>query len=427
MNATLAPAASGLEPYMRSIVETIVREIGPRMPCSEQEAAAARFIADQMGETCDHVDIEPFTCHPGAFLGWIRIDILLVLASVLSYLIAAWLSPDPAVRGWTALGSTVLNAIAWTITYKEFFSYEEFIDSLFPERPSQNVVGRIAARGEPRRIVMFSGHHDSALRFNLIERFRLAGYGIVLFLGIGVLIAWTITVLAAAILAAFSLHPPFLVSMAAWLLVAGLSPLCLLWWFVPPGEGANTVPGAVDNLSAVAVVLGLGKYLKEHPDIIPEGTEIRLISFGCEEAGLRGAYRYVARHEDELRRVPSELVNMDGLQAASRVMIFGVEPTTRTVHSREISERLAMAARSEGIETTVFGVDPKDKIAGMFTGGTDAAAFSKAGLQASSFASLAVRDYGNHYHTSRDTPDRIEPGALANALRTCIAYLSRPA
>ena len=55
-------------------------------------------------------------------------------------------------------------------------------------------------------------------------------------------------------------------------------------------------PGAADNLSAYALAVALCGFLLRNSSYIPVDTEIRFISFGSEEAGLRGSRRYVERH-----------------------------------------------------------------------------------------------------------------------------------
>ena len=67
--------------YMYNFIDRIITDIGPRMPCSEPEAKAAEVIKNELEETCDSAHIEPFTCHPRAFLGWLRPVGLMVLGS----------------------------------------------------------------------------------------------------------------------------------------------------------------------------------------------------------------------------------------------------------------------------------------------------------------------------------------------------------
>ena len=286
--------------YMYDIIQRIIDEAGCRMPCSPQEAKGAEIIKKEMEQTCDEVEIEPFTCHPRAFLGWIKIDIILILVSMgCFFLIGVY--TDYLMRLLLSLISFGLSFTAFVILWNEFFNYREFIDPLFKKKSSQNVVGKIKPSGEPKNIIIYSGHHDSALQFNLLRYLKI-GYGIIIFWGMIIMFIWIIRSGIVLIITAFSIDfYQYFLERTIWTLIIGAVPLIGLFFFVSPGEKANKVPGAVDNLSAVSIVLGVGRYLRKHPDLIPPNTEVRLISFGCEEAGLRGAYRYAEAHLKELQ------------------------------------------------------------------------------------------------------------------------------
>ena len=319
--------------YMYDIIQRIIDEVGPRMPCSDAEAKGAEIIKGEFEKTCDSAHIEPFTCYPRAFLGWLYYVATMVLASFASYFFLSALNALVA-----AILAVSLNVVAFIIVWFQFFNYREFIDPLFKEKPSQNVVGTIKPKGEVKKILIFSGHHDSALQFNLL-RYLKHGYFIIIFLALIVFVVWIVLsgLNLFSVISGIPLN--FIQGMATRWFWIGIIPLIGLYLFVWPGKRANTVPGAIDNLSAVAVVLGLGRYLQKHSEIIPENSEIRLISFGCEEAGLRGAYRYAAAHLDELKDV-GEVFNMDGVMSSGGCMIFSNEPTTRTRHSKEIVEKM---------------------------------------------------------------------------------------
>ncbi|MHA1884826.1 MAG: hypothetical protein ACW96S_07235 [Promethearchaeota archaeon] len=187
--------------YMADIIQTIIDECGPRMPCSPQEAKSAQIIKNELDKTCDEVIIEPFNCHPRAALGWIKISIFAVLVSfTLFFLIKLFLNSY-----WILLFSGItlgLTFIAVLIAWEEFFNYKEFIDPLFKKKDSQNVVGRIKSGENLKKIIIFSGHHDSALQFNLL-RYLKFGYIIVNLLGLGILFLWFLTSLVFFILSTF--------------------------------------------------------------------------------------------------------------------------------------------------------------------------------------------------------------------------------
>jgi aminopeptidase YwaD len=416
--------------YMYNIIEKIIDECGPRMPGSPQEAKAAEIIKKELAQTCDEVVIEPFTFHPRANLGWIKIALILTLLSFsLFFLIKLFLESY-----WSLILATFLllfTFIPVLLLWEEFLNYKEFIDPLFKKGESQNVIGKIKSQEEVKKIIIFSGHHDSALQFNLLKYLKL-GYVIVILLGIGILILWFLISIAFFIfslfifLIDFTIIYGFFFNIAIWLLIIGAIPILLLFFFVSPGEKANKVPGAVDNLSAVSVVLGLGRYLKNHKEIIPKNMEIRLASWGSEEAFLRGAFRYVEAHLEELKKCDTVCVNMDALQQADNIMITEKEPTTRTVFSEEVVQNLIDAANLVNLKvkkSSLGGSSFLEKLYGQISGGTDAAAFAKAGIKASTITSLSLLTIAKFYHQDTDTLDKIEKGTLENVLKLLVGYL----
>ena len=412
--------------YMTEIIKRIIEECGPRMPCSSQEAQSAEIIKKELEKTCDDVALESFSCNPRAFLGFIKIDILLVLTSFLAF----FLIPLNLTNYWGYIMTFLsfsLNLISFLILWNEFFNYREFIDPLFKSKNSQNVVGRIHPKDEVKRILIFSGHHDSALEFNLLTRLKI-GYPVLILLGISIMIIWLVTslIIVLLILANLFYYELFIVFILT-LFIIGIPAFIGLFFFVSFGDKANTVPGAVDNLSAVAIVLAVGKILKKNKEIVPKNTEIRLISFGCEEAGLRGAFRYVSAHFNELKKYEAECVNMDAIQSKDYISIIDFEPSTRTKHSDVMVRKLKEAAKSANIkvnESALGGSGKTEKIIGQITGGTDATAFSKAGVKAANISAMDLKKMLQFYHQPTDTFDKIEKEALERVLKICIAYIT---
>ncbi|MFX0075685.1 MAG: M20/M25/M40 family metallo-hydrolase [Candidatus Hermodarchaeota archaeon] len=313
------------------------------------------------------------------------------------------------------------------ILWNEFFNYREFIDPLFKSKTSQNVIGKIYPEQETKKIIIFSGHHDSALQFNHLTHLKI-GYPILIFLGLLVIFIWLITSIIVVLLILINLFfYDVLFLFVLILFILGIPAFIGLFFFVSFGEKANKVPGAVDNLSAVAIVLAIGRILKIHKDIIPKNTEIRLISFGCEEAGLRGAYRYVEKHFDELNEFETECVNMDGIQSKDNISIIDFEPSTRTKHSDLVVEKIKNAANSSQIKvnaSALGGSSVLEKIIGQVTGGTDATAFSKARVKAATITAMDLKKMLTLYHQPTDTLDKIEKESLEQVLRICLAYLA---
>ena len=411
--------------YMREFIGSIIEKCGPRMSCSPQEAHGAELIKEELEKVCDDVNIEPFSCNPRAFIGFIKVDIVLVFLSFLLF----FLIPLNLFNYWGYIVSILsfsLNLISFLILWNEFFNYREFIDPLFKSKTSQNVIGKIYPKEETKKVLIFSGHHDSALEFNLLTHLKI-GYPIVIFLGLVVMILWLLTsaiVVLLILINLFFYNVFFLFVLILFLL--GVPAFIGLFFFVSFGERANKVPGAVDNLSAVAIVIALGRIIKNNKNIIPKNTEIRLISFGCEEAGLKGAYRYVEKHLDELNKFEAECVNMDGIQSKDNISIIDLEPSTRTKHSEMVVNKIINAASSSQIDvkaSALGGSNTFEKIIGQVTGGTDATAFSKAGVKAASITAMDLKKMLKLYHQPTDTLDKIESESLERVLKICIAYI----
>ncbi|MFW9826857.1 MAG: M28 family metallopeptidase [Candidatus Thorarchaeota archaeon] len=409
--------------YMYNFIQRVINEVGPRMSCSPQEAGAAKIIKNELEKSCDQVEMENFTCHPKAFLGWIKLDMIMILISILLYFLNLvlidffWLTI-------VAIVSFLLISIPFIIMWEEFFNYREFIDPLFRKMSSQNVIGKFKPTEEVKKVVIFSSHMDTAVEFKLM---KLLGWKFIpiAFIVIIIMLIWLVLSflnLSFILIGFYNLKTLFITTMI-WTLIIGSPFIILLYFFVPLGDKGNLVPGACDNLSSCAVIQAIGRYLKNNRKIIPPNTEIRLISFGCEEVGLRGAYRYVQAHNKELNEFDAMVVNIDGLEKPDHFHIIEFEPTTRTWHSELVIKKLLKAAEDADIKAERLGSGRLEKTLGRLSGGSDAAAFSKAGIKAAFINAADWKNRSSYYHQSGDTLDKIEKGTLENAFKICITFI----
>ena len=408
--------------YMYNLVKDIILQCGPRMPCSEQEAKGSEIIKRQFEKTCEEVDVESFTCHPKAFLGWIRVVMIMLVISIFGTIVSSVIT----LIYWNIILSVIsfsLVIIAIEIMWEEFFNYHELIDPLFRKQSSQNVIGKFK-KGERNKIIIISAHIDSALQFNLLKILRW-GFLIVAFTGILIILFWTVIsfiYLILIVIGFYSLNNIFF-GISILTLIIGSPFFIALFFFVPIGDRGNVVPGAVDNLSGCAVLIGISRFLNVNQDLIPKDSEIRLITFGCEEAGLRGAYRYVTSHLDELKEFETYILNLDGLETPDKFHVIEYEPTTRTWHSQEMVNKVLKAAKNANIDVKRLGSGKLEKTLGRLSGGSDAAAFSKAGIKATFLNSADWKTRSSYYHQSEDTFDKIKKGTLENALKICLNFI----
>ena len=113
-------------------------------------------------------------------------------------------------------------------------------------------------------------------------------------------------------------------------------------------KNGGTVPGAADNLSASALAVAMCRFLVKNPSYIPADTEIRFVSFGSEEAGLRGSRRYVERHLDELKRLDARLLNFE-MVAHPEIAILTSDVNGTVKNSPEMVKSVVAAAERAGV------------------------------------------------------------------------------
>ena len=420
--------------FAYDFIKRICVEIGPGSPCSPQERARAVAIKTEVEKVADEVKEERFSCAPDAFLKWFQFASALAVVAALFFHLG--LLPYAPLL-FTTLGLGIAVFIVLILVF-EFILFREFIDGLYPKKPSENIVGIIkpksrskpalasalapvlAKRGKrgPNRILIFGGHHDSALQFNYLRYFK-NGY----FVAEGILIVGVILFAAGLFLRWISL-------VFAWpwgWLVVGLQ--WYTWIYLPVSvfigftftekeKDGGSVPGAVDNLSAVAILLMIGRVLKRHPEWIPADTEIRLVSFGCEEAGARGSRAYVRAHEAELRAADAVFVNFESIYDPE-IEIFTGDRNGTIRNSAEIVEELAQAAAAARVPSRVSHFP----FAG---GGTDALPFREKSIRAGCLFGMKIpSQMVQFYHQPSDTFEIINPAALHNAARIALEFIRR--
>jgi Zn-dependent M28 family amino/carboxypeptidase len=179
------------------------------------------------------------------------------------------------------------------------------------------------------------------------------------------------------------------------------------------------VPGAMDDMAGVAVATALGKYLadaKNGGSFFPENTEVVLFGVGAEEAGLRGARRYVARHKEELRAIPTYTLMLDGICDERYFTVINREICTGAKHSPELIKLAQECASARGRNILVKMIP---------LGASDASEFSNAGLQATCIICQNSDKLVPNYHTRHDTLENIRPESLTYSLRLVIDMLER--
>lgn len=405
--------------YAYDIVKRVCDEVGPGLPGSAQERARATLLKTEL-EThlgADHVAMEEFELAPRAFLASVPIGAVLTAASMILVLSTGGRAGGAA---WVGAASAVACALTAVIVVAlEFFGSFELIDRLFPKARSVTVVGtlRHPRTREVKRLLLLSGHHDSAPENTWL---RLLGYGGLFasaIMPVGYLTALGLSVVTLVVTIRGGPLAIERVGAAALVLLAfPIAPSILAGLFFTRGStGSGVVPGAVDNLAACALLVSLARFLVKHEDSIPPDVEIRFLTFGSEEAGLRGSRRYAQRHRSDLERLDARLVNVE--MVAHPVITILSSDLHGTVRSApDLVQELVAAAKSAGVPYRV-------KSAGPGTA-TDAAPFSQRGLKAATlFPFQAPQQLVAFYHQSGDRPEVVTLPPLENVMKLALAWI----
>ncbi len=172
------------------------------------------------------------------------------------------------------------------------------------------------------------------------------------------------------------------------------------------------VPGANDNGSGVAVVLGLACELAAR---CPRTLRVLLLSTGSEETMLEGMEAFLRRHRSELHPSRTLVVCLD-MVGWDRLIVRESEGVLRPHPSRSQDvELLLRAARLAGVDVAVApsGPAPSDGLAARW-----------AGLPTILVSSVAADGGYPHYHRPSDVPDNINVETVLAARRLCVQLVA---
>jgi len=374
-----------------------------RISGSEACLACGDFLHDQFDSFSDYTAKEEFKSHPGSFLGFMKICVVFYFLAVFALIINQ------------IEIATVLSLIPIIITVTHFFYYKEVIDFMYPEKTGRNITGTIEPSSDVKRQVIISAHHDSAHIFNFLEhdpdhfikKTQLANAAI---FGL----AFACVMMSVINFTGFPTHYLRIVAMSVFILLS--YNVYQLWHFYDE-EGT---PGAGDNMICTAIAMQVGKYFQQEKNTGTglKHTRVIVASWDAEEAGLRGARAYVKKHHGALKTIKTYNFNLECMYDHTE-MGFLLSDLNSFVP-------LSSGMVNECVESAnALGYRMKKTLFPLMAGGTDAAEFAKAGVEATTLAAMSwtKRSDGVAYHTTRDTIDAVDPIAVSRSIETAIHYI----
>jgi Peptidase family M28 len=165
------------------------------------------------------------------------------------------------------------------------------------------------------------------------------------------------------------------------------------------------VPGANDNLTAVAVLVALAERLRAAP--IP-GLRVLLVSCGAEEVIQGGIYSFAKRHFPQLDRGRTWFLNLETLGSPKLVLLEGEGPVVMEDYpDRSFRDLIARVAEQAGASLR-RGMRARNS--------TDAVLPSRAGYPTATLCSMDRNKALSNYHQMSDTPENVNYRTVRHAL-----------
>ncbi len=365
-------------------------DIGPRGSTTEAERRGAEYAAAEMKKWAAEVKVEPFRAFSTLSWPWGLIAVLQVVTGVL-----LWLSPPAAV----AVGAVNL------MFHLAVASARIDTGAIFPKRSSQNVWGRVPAKGDskggPERRVVFMAHVDTtraSLPYAPKALKNLRGSHV-----LNVITSTGLFLLAAAGVALATAFSPALL----WVRIAGtvlaVVSLYALGVYVHRQLFMPYIAGANDNASGVGLTLALGEHFAAEP---LSDTEIWCVVTGCEETGYpSGARHFVDDHLAEMRKAETIVLDNHGAGDLRHLTAEGI------IMPLEMDGGLLKLARGVGRRHPEWNA--RDSVCNL--GYTDATPVIVAGCRALAIWAEGPDGFLPNYHWPTDTFEKVDPQTIQRA------------
>ncbi len=371
---------------MLAYIEDIITRFGGRYFGSGQEKAAQLYTAEILRKYCDKVDVEEFQSALEAHFQSLKVFCVVYL------LVIVLLRVDVRIAG--VLG--ILNSILYL---GHFVAYRHWLDFLWPKKPSWNVIGDIEPTDTVKSTLIIAGHIDSVKEFKWWYRFKHNGAVLTVIAGFLIPLLGIYALLSIFITAAWFTY--------LWWLFALMTPVLIVFYNM---HGEEVVDGASDNLTGVAMAVEMAKVFSDDK---LKHTRLRLISFGAEEAGLRGAWAYARQHKAQLIKEKAFLFNLDTIKDLEHLTIGTGEANTLVSYKKEYVELVEDAFKVTG---TGYKKLP------LMVGASDASAFCIEGLPAICVIGMESEKLDPSYHTRLDVIEYVRPEALEAMKKVTIQF-----
>ncbi len=359
-----------------------------RESASDGEHRAARWIASQLDAMGAPAVVERESAHGGY---WWPLGLMTLVAGLASL--------TRSRMAWLLAGSSMAALVADDIS-----GGPKLFRRLLPKRPTWNVV---AGAGDPdaERTVVVVAHHDAA-HWSLLFSPAVPEFFGRRFPGSLEKADTTPPVMFPVLAGPLAVFLAGLTGSGLLRRVGSILSLGAAGVFSEIGS-RSVVPGANDNLSGVAVILGLASSLQAEP---VRGIRVLLVSTGSEESFMEGMQAFGRRHFPGLDRESTSFICVDTVGSPTLMELEGEGMLVMRDYPAWLKDLLSRAARDEGVEL-VRGL--------RFRNATDGLISMKAGFPTVMLGSITEYKAPANYHWPTDTAENVDYGTVVDATRVC--------
>jgi Peptidase family M28 len=378
--------------WLAEELSTVVHELAgyERSSASEGEGRAAEWLAARVRELGHPANVEVERAHGGY---WWPLGLLnggAVLAGLAGQrsratrLLAAGLGAGAAAAIWDEVGGGRL----W------------FRRAVLPHRDTFNMVAEAGDREGDETVVVVA-HHDAA-HSGLVFHPALPRFFAERFPAMHERSSQSFPIMYATWLGPVLVAVGSILARASLLRAGSILAAGSVAAMVDIGS-SEVVPGANDNLSAVAVLMALARSLAERPT---PGVRVLLLSTGSEESFMEGMQGFMRRHRATLDPASTTVLCLECVGSPTLALIEAEGMLRMRPYSDEARRRLANVADSVGVEL----------VRGLRTvAATDALIALRRGYDAVTLASIDASKFPSNYHWPTDTAENLDWATMERA------------
>ena len=394
--------------YTVKEITNVIKRYGPRESGNDNCYAVQKHLKKEMDTFCDETGFEEYQLAPKAFLHFTKTVSLLFIAAVVIPLLLVYLNvfdgvgANPFFVPQIIAGAAALIAICTAAI--QLGLYIPFCDMFYKKKPAHNFYAVRKPQGEVKKRLIISGHVDAAYEW----RHLLYSTKVHLMFP---LMAWTIggailsiVVSILAIIAGcvdMGGFGDFMSDFGFYIHFITVLAMVTLFYFV---DFSTVSPGANDNLTGTYSAVCAIRML-DMAGVELKNTELVAMITDGEEAGLKGTKAWAKAHKDEYEAedVDTAVICVDTLCDLEYLNVYSRDMNSLVKNDPELSKFVQEAGADAGYEDM--------KLASVFMGASDAAAFSKAGIKCTALAAMDPSP-ADYYHNRRDNYDRLNPEAI---------------